>query len=935
MYLIFCFRSSWRSVTLLLHRRSCEREDRYVFRDEEWPGLEADGGRRRAHPGVELKSGKYRGQGEWSRVVRGAPRGTPGKVEGVNAGKGPFRAREVPIYVETIQMLLNEFEHDKQSDEDDAFYVSAKWLLVGLLSDLGNFLLIHKSSSKCNRLSVLLYYKDCDLIESLHLALSTARLDIYRHDLELKSIQSNVASMFTDVNKDTINSTLLSSLMYMNSLIHKESSKFIDKFVQSEISMHEIDLLQISKEINPVVWNFIVVLTMQKSEIPMSDFESFDMNEHYLSFLKDNSSHSSSKFLRRLFTTFLILFIVSEGQCSYPFHMINSELIHSYSQSTDLMQLLNRLGVCCSTDSHNRFIARMLNQLKLEDNYFNLTEGSFTVASIDNINSGSPHAAVTGSPRGWNGTSIQAVQPKPKTLLVSRPNSTSVCSSEDISVDIDNVAENDEPVSKKIRLVSKFRQRKRSQKEIDSTCILSLTPPSCVQSIIPSTPSSLTLEQFSISEKEIKASHSFNSEVLFYQLERCISDLEDCSPKLPGLKCKLFLERDPVTEKSNIAYLSIMNENADCKETILKALNFLYNSFNVGRDVEYLVVVGDAKTFDHLLKLKQEYGPALSWLILFPGDWHTLKNYQHALMKVYWEGGLKQVASGRIKGQTLLSVGLCKNFKRTHKFLVQVWEAFYRCQIETFLEHRRNCTDHCSSRCSFSADTIIDKVRVFLESEPHFGDTDFSRENFVRRQELLKIDLEGIEDDFAAFCSSACARDEVFLFWHRFVHDDFMAYISLYIAIRSGNWDLCLYAYKKMAPVFHAFDHIIYSRIIPLHLFDMMSCPDHILKYFQEGGFVTSINSVNYSSVALDESHEMLINRDTKQLITGPNKFVIEDLVMYLPYRAKLIKQVKEQILVKSNNRTQTDLSPSIIEQERQNITLMKVRHPGNKIRQK
>ncbi|CAH1247171.1 MFHAS1 [Branchiostoma lanceolatum] len=82
---------------LQLHRRSCEREDRYVFRDEEWPGLEADGGRRRAHPGVELKSGKYRGQGEWSRVVRGAPRGTPGKVEGVNAGKGPFRAREVPV----------------------------------------------------------------------------------------------------------------------------------------------------------------------------------------------------------------------------------------------------------------------------------------------------------------------------------------------------------------------------------------------------------------------------------------------------------------------------------------------------------------------------------------------------------------------------------------------------------------------------------------------------------------------------------------------------------------------------------------------------------------------------------------------------------------------------------------------------------------------
>ncbi|KAI8517818.1 hypothetical protein Bbelb_038350 [Branchiostoma belcheri] len=36
---------------------------------------------------------------------------------------------------------------------------------------------------------------------------------------------------------------------------------------------------------------------------------------------------------------------------------------------------------------------------------------------IDNINSGSPYAAVTGSPRGWNGTSVQAVQPKPNSFF--------------------------------------------------------------------------------------------------------------------------------------------------------------------------------------------------------------------------------------------------------------------------------------------------------------------------------------------------------------------------------------------------------------------------------------------------------------------------------------------------------------------------------------
>ena len=54
-----------------------------------------------------------------------------------------------------------------------------------------------------------------------------------------------------------------------------------------------------------------------------------------------------------------------------------------------------------------------------------------------------------------------------------------------------------------------------------------------------------------------------------------------------------------------------------------------------------LVVVGDGKTYDLLVKLKGEYGSELDWVLPFPGDWHILKNYQRMIMKLYLDAGLK------------------------------------------------------------------------------------------------------------------------------------------------------------------------------------------------------------------------------------------------------------------------------------------------------
>ena len=145
---------------------------------------------------------------------------------------------------------------------------------------------------------------------------------------------------------------------------------------------------------DPVVWESISILTSSTSE--------------------KQPESASIKDLRRAFIISLIVYCI-DSRSSMPFQLILADIVDCYGGSTELLKILNRLGVCTSLDMLLRHIQTTVQQSNMKGTLQGLDPSILTMFSLDNIDFLKSYAQVyCGNQQlSWHGTTVQAVQTEP------------------------------------------------------------------------------------------------------------------------------------------------------------------------------------------------------------------------------------------------------------------------------------------------------------------------------------------------------------------------------------------------------------------------------------------------------------------------------------------------------------------------------------------
>ena len=128
--------------------------------------------------------------------------------------------------------------------------------------------------------------------------------------------------------------------------------------------------------------------------------------------------------------------------------------------------------------------------------------------------------------------------------------------------------------------------------------------------------------------------------------------------------------------------------------------------------------------------------------------------------------------------------------KNTHKFIIQVWEALFRLELDIFFQWYKDVM--VTTQCKESVKDILDRlVKTIMaeneilteskESSEACDDDDKALQQQIENlQHELKQQLSGLEDDFKTFQAYLTENDDNWKLWDQFIHVDAFFYISLF-----------------------------------------------------------------------------------------------------------------------------------------------------------
>ena len=202
----------------------------------------------------------------------------------------------------------------------------------------------------------------------------------------------------------------------LNTHLHCQIKTLLARDAVAPIDHDNLDVEELIADMDPKLWEAITLLTQSLSE-----------RRGTCKADKENSTAYHIKRVRRLFLLCNLMFI-TDDRCSIPLHILLADLVESQGGSALLHRILNRVGVCASSDTLSRFMQHKAKAVSGKPEVFPNME-SFTIVSADNVDLIHKHARVVrgNTNSSWHGTTVQAVQPMPSLSLVSHSSPVPAC----------------------------------------------------------------------------------------------------------------------------------------------------------------------------------------------------------------------------------------------------------------------------------------------------------------------------------------------------------------------------------------------------------------------------------------------------------------------------------------------------------------------------
>ena len=130
-------------------------------------------------------------------------------------------------------------------------------------------------------------------------------------------------------------------------------------------------------------------------------------------------------------------------------------------------------------------------------------------------------------------------------------------------------------------------------------------------------------------------------------------------------------------------------------------------------------------------------------------------------MKPYFDMGLRQLA--HTSGYPVAAIQSCSQFKRTHHFLMEAWQAFYQVMVQRFLEY-----DTESGNYTHTLTDIVQDCVLYIKTDV----TNFRTKLIKLRQ---RIQEASYSKTFQSFLCMMEEKDLNWKFWKQFVFVDALA----------------------------------------------------------------------------------------------------------------------------------------------------------------